>query len=122
MHNPEIIFNYGAPDEYTVNSITIKDISGQALTEIPDGKFMATVSFTCNVSNSNVMVVLAKYTEDGKYDGLIYVSVEDAPVGSTLKITLPVDNSDGTLTKLKAFLWDSFELFKPVADSVCFPA
>ena len=118
----EITVEADAWQEYQINSITIKDISGNELKGIPDGNFLATISITNISSGSDTMVVLAKYNDKGAFEGLIYVSAEDMPIGSTIKLTLPIDNKNGDIAKLKAFSWASFNSLTPMGNSVSFPA
>ena len=61
-------------------------------------------------------------SENGSFNGLMYVNTEDVPVGATIKLTLPVDNTKGNVSKLKAFCWDSFTSMTPMGISVAFPA
>lgn len=107
---------------YTINSITIKNTSGNEFAEIPVGTFLATVSITNNCSDSDNMVVLASYSASGAFSGLMYISVEDMPIGSTFKLSIPVDNSKGDVAKLKAFCWESFNALTPLGKSVSYPA
>jgi len=108
--------------EYIINSITVKDSSGNTLDQIPKGEFLATVSITNNCSDNNTMVVLGQYTQKGAFRGLMYVATEDVPVGATMKLTLPVDNSGGDVVILKAFLIESFDSVMPMGAYVSFPA
>ncbi len=110
------------PVDYTINSITLMDMSGKAIDTIPSGTFLATVSFTNVSSSQDTVIVLAQYTASGVFKGTMYVNTEDVPVGATIKITLPVDNSSGEIAKLKAFCWQSFSNPAPMGNSVTFPA
>ena len=107
--------------EYKINSITIKDTSGNELLEIPDANFLATVSVTNISSDKDTMIVLAQYSASGVFKGLMYVSTEDIPTGSTFKLTLPVDNTKGDIAVLKAFSVASFNSLVPMGNSVSFP-
>ena len=110
------------PVPYIINSITIMDLSGNELSEIPDGKFLATVSITNNSLSNDSVVVLGQYSALGQLNGLMYVSVEDMTKGSTFKLTLPVDNTAGNVDELQALVWESFESMKALGNSVSFPA
>ncbi|MBQ1264398.1 MAG: hypothetical protein IIY04_03165, partial [Oscillospiraceae bacterium] len=109
------------PVDYTINEITIKDTSGNSLSEIPQDDFLATVSFTNVSSNEDVVIVLAQYTEAGAFRGLLYIQSEDIPTGSTLKLSIPVDNSKGNVARLKAFCLASFESMVPIGNAASFP-
>jgi len=108
-------------DEYRINGITLRDNIGAVLSSIPNGTCLATVSITNMASAGDTMVILASYTADGQYQGLTWVSVEDLPVGSTIKVTLPVDNSNGKIASLKAFATASFTNLVPLGNTVSFP-
>ena len=64
------------------------------------------------------MIVLASYTEVGAFNGLMYITTKDVPVGSTIEIAIPVDNTKGNIATLKAFCWDSFGTFVPLGEAV----
>ena len=107
--------------EYYINEITIKDMSGNRLQAIPIGTFLATVSFTNLGSNADNVIILAQYTDAGAFKGLMYIQTEDVPTGSTIKLSIPVDNTSGDITKLKAFSWESFGSLIPMGNSASFP-
>ena len=109
-------------EEYKINSITVRDSSGETLTTIPIGSFLASVSITNLVSEGDTLVFLAAYTGEGRYKGLMWVSIRDLPVGATIEVTLPVDNIDGTIAQLKAFSIASFSNLVPLGSAVSFPA
>ena len=110
------------PVDYRINEITIKDMSGNSLQAIPTGTFLATVSFTNVSSNADTVIILAQYTDAGAFKGLMYIQTEDVPTGSTIKLSIPVDNSNGDVAKLKAFCWESFASLTPMGNSASFPA
>ena len=110
------------PVDYKINEITIKDMSGNSLYQIPQGKFLATVSFTNVSSSADTVIILAQYTESGAFKGLMYIQTEDVPTGSTIKLSIPVDNTSGDIAKLKAFCWASFSSMTPLGNAVSFPA
>ena len=110
------------PVDYRINEITIKDMSGNSLQAIPTGTFLATVSFTNVSSSADTVIILAQYTDAGAFKGLMYIQTEDVPTGSTIKLSIPVDNSKGDVAKLKAFCWESFASLTPMGNSASFPA
>ena len=109
------------PEDYIINSITLKDVSGNESSTIPTGIFMATVSFTNIGAGEEAVIVLAQYSESDICKGLMYVNTEDVPTGSTIKLSLPVDNTSGDIAKLRAFVWESFRSMLPMGNSVTFP-
>ena len=110
------------PAPYTINSITLKDMAGNSLQSIPTGTFLATVSFTNVSSSADTVIILAQYTDAGAFKGLIHEQTEDVPKGSTMKLSIPVDNTSGDVAKLKAFCWESFGSLSPMGNSASFPA
>lgn len=111
----------GENANYIINSITIKDMSGNGLEAIPTGRFLATVSFTNVSSSADPVIILAQYTDAGVFKGLLYIQTEDVPTGTTIKLSIPVDNSKGDVAKIKAFCWDSFGSLTPMGNSASFP-
>lgn len=109
-----------SPEEYKINSITVRNNDGAALSEIPDGSFLATVSITNLASGGNTLILLCSYTSAGQYQGMMWISVEDLPVGATIKLTLPVDNSDGKIANLSAFVVSSLSELIPLGKAVSF--
>ncbi|MDD7672649.1 MAG: Ig-like domain-containing protein [Clostridia bacterium] len=109
------------PEEYKINSITVLDDDGKELPAVPTGDFLASVSITNLTSEGDTLVLLAAYTAEGKYKGLMWESVKDLPVGDTSEVTLPVENSAGTITQLKAFTIASFSNLVPIGSAVSFP-
>ena len=107
--------------EYRVNSIAIKDMLGNQLSAIPTGTFLTTISFTNLNANDDAVIVIAQYTDAGAFKGLMYIQTEDVPTGSTIKLSIPVDNSNGDVAKLKAFCWESFGSLTPMGNSAAFP-
>ena len=107
--------------EYRINSVTLRDISGNSLQSIPKGTFLATVSFTNVSSSTDAVIILAEYTDAGAFKGLMYIQTEAVPIGSTIKLSIPVDNSNGDIAKVKAFCWKSFGSLTPIENSAAFP-
>ena len=110
------------PVDYKINSVAIKDMSGNSLQAIPTGTFLATISFTNVSSSEDTVIILAQYTAAGAFKDLMYIQIEDVPTGSTIKLSIPVKNSNGDVAKLKAFCWESFDSLTPMGNSASFPA
>lgn len=106
---------------YRLNGITIRGNDGAALAAIPSGSFLATVSVTNIASADRPTIMLAAYTAENQYIGLFYVTLQ-SPVGGTIEATLPVDNTAGTITQLKAFAVTSLADLAPLGNIVSFPA
>jgi len=108
-------------DEYKINSINVRDDNGKMLTSIPAEDFLASLSITNLASEGDTLVFLAAYTSEGQYKGLMWVSVKDIPVGTTIEVVLPVDNSDGIIAQLKAFSVSTLGEPIPLGVANCFP-
>lgn len=101
--------------EYRVNSITLQATDGTALSSVPKGACLVTVSVTrLEEAVGDACVLLAAYSDKGQYQGLMWVSLEDVPEGATVKVTLPVDNSSGKIAKLQAFVVPSLADVTPI--------
>ncbi|MBQ7680609.1 MAG: leucine-rich repeat domain-containing protein, partial [Oscillibacter sp.] len=99
--------HYNSPNSiegtlYRINSLSISDMFGNPLTEIPNGVFLQTVSVTNRASGGSPLIFVAAYSADGQFQNYAYVTVKE-PVGGTVEVTLPVDNSGGNIAQLKAF-------------------
>ena len=103
-----------------INSITVRDTDGDTLEVIPEDDFLATVSITNLTAESDLLVLLAAYTEEGQYQGMLWVSVEDLTPGATIKVTIPMDNPNGRITNLKAFVVNSFADPTPMGTVISF--
>ncbi len=108
-------------DVYRVNSVTARSADGTELPYVPAERFLATVSVTKLTDGADALVFLAAYDRDGAFRSLMFFSVEDVPSGGTVKVTLPVDNSDGSVAMLKAFPVASFSDLTPLGPEVAFP-
>ena len=52
----------------------------------------------------------------------MYVRLSDIPVGATVEVTLPMDNTDGRIAQLKAFSVASFSNLVPIGNLSVFPS
>ena len=105
---------------YRIDALTVSDSDGKPLSAIPNGSFLATVSVTNRASGTSPLVFLAAYSDSGKFQDFMYVTVKE-PIGGTVEITLPIDNSAGNIAELKAFAVSSFSDLAPLGASVSFP-
>ena len=64
--------------------------------------------------------MLAQYDAEGRYQGLVWLTLDEMPLDMALKVTLPVDNSDGKIVNLKAFVVGSLLSPAPVGSAVSF--
>lgn len=52
--------------------------------------------------------------------GIAWWTFRSLPVGTTVKATLPLDNSDGQITGIRAFVGESVFSPAPLGDAVSF--
>ncbi len=121
LQNANIHYDTSVEATYRINSISISDLSGNPLTQIPNGVFLQTVSVTNRASGGTPVIFVAAYSADGQFLNYAYVTVKE-PVGGTVEVTLPVDNSGGNIAQLKAFAVRSFGGLEPIGNLVSFPA
>ena len=106
---------------FRIRGLTVSNLEGNALDAIPAGSFFASVSVTNTVSGLSPSILLASYTTEGKYCAMMFFTLEGTS-GAAVKVTLPVDNEDGSIAKLKAFAVTSLNDFTPCSGEVVFPA
>ncbi|MBQ9492119.1 MAG: leucine-rich repeat domain-containing protein [Oscillibacter sp.] len=121
LENAKINFDTSVEATYRINALSISDTDGNPLTAIPGGSFLVTLSVTNRASGATPIVFLASYDVQGQYQGLMYVTLRE-PVGGTVEVTLPVDNSGGKIARFKAFAVKSFAGMEMAGDPVSFPA
>ena len=121
LENATVHFDTSVEATYRINSLSISDLAGNPLTEIPNGVFLQTVSVTNRASGGTPVIFVAAYSADGQFLNYAYVTVKE-PVGGTVEVTLPVDNSGGNVAQLKAFAVRSFDGLEPIGNLVTFPA
>ncbi len=109
------------PVDYIINSVSASSFAGEALSQLPAEMFLATVSFTNKSSGTDAMIVLAQYTSLGAFKGLMFVKSKSVPVGATIELSIPVDNRDGDIAELKAFMISSFDNLTPLGNAASFP-
>ena len=52
---------------------------------------------------------------------MVWVKVKNAPVNATIEVTVPVNNADGSIATIKAFVVGSYDDFAPLGNCVSFP-
>ncbi len=117
----ECIVTVSPKPVYRIGELTVRNASGAALPAIPSGQFLVTIPITKQTDAGNSLIFLASYNAAGQYKGLMFVAVKDVPVGATVEVTLPVDNSRGDIAQLKAFPVASFSNLVPLGIASCFP-
>ena len=112
-----------SPDDlpYVINSLTVGDLDGNELNAIPDDLFHANISITNKTEEyMGGTVMLAVYTEDGQFRTWVYITMKDCPAGATMEFSLLVDNRDGDVGFLKAFVTESIASMLPMGEAVVF--
>ena len=104
--------------EYRINGITLTDAAGADLEAIPQGSFWVTVSLTHMAAEGDAMVMLASYDASGRYLGMLCARAEDLPVGSSIRLSVWMDNSNGEIAHVRAFLVPSLANLTPIGESV----
>ena len=107
--------------EYSIGELEICNTSGTALAAIPAGQFLVTVPIMKLSEDGDATVFLASYSASGQYKGLLYVKVRNVPIGATVELTFPVDNSKGDIAQLQAMVVSSFSIFMPLGAARSFP-
>lgn len=107
---------------YSLGNLSIRTESGSPLSAIPEDSFLVTIPVTKKMDKGDAMVLLATYTSDGQYRGLLYLQLEDMPVGSNMKATLLVENNSKDIKQLKAFVTSGFGSFTPLGEASVFPS
>ena len=69
-------------------------------------------------AEENALVFLASYSKDGQFSGLMAFRLKDVPVGSSLEVSLLVNNSSGEIGMLKAFAVSSLQNLQPLGNEM----
>ena len=110
----------GGNEDFRLEGITVLDGAGNPLQELPAERLLVTVTVRHLKESGSGAVMLAQYDERGRYQGLLWLTLEEMPQGMTLKVTLPVDNTGGSIAQLKAFLVESLLSPAPVGEAISF--
>lgn len=110
----------GGTQDYRMEGITVQTAEGEKLQELTAGKLLVSVSVRHLQGTEGATILLAQYDAQGCYQGLLWLTLDEMPLDMALKVTLPVDNSDGKIVHLKAFVVDSLLSAVPVGSAVSF--
>ena len=110
----------GGNEDFRLEGITVLDGAGNPLQELPAERLLVTVTVRHLKESGSGAVMLAQYDEKGRYQGLLWLTLEEMPQGMTLKVTLPVDNTGGSIAQLKVFLVESLLSPAPVGEAISF--
>lgn len=104
--------------EYKINAITLRDSSSyEALASIPEINFIAEISVTNLSSIYTDTIIVAAYDKNGTLTDwtYIYASID---IGETTSLGTLIKNTNGNVSKIKAFVWPTLNSLKPLAESV----
>ena len=110
----------GGNEDFRLEGITVLDGAGNPLQELPAERLLVTVAVRHLKESGGGTVMLAQYDERGRYQGLLWLTLEEMPQDMTLKVTLPVDNTGGSIAQLKVFLVESLLSPAPVGEAISF--
>ncbi len=110
----------GGTQDYRLEGIMVQTAEGEKLQELTAGKLLVSVSVRHLQGTEGATILLAQYDAQGRYQGLLWLTLDEMPLDMALKVTLPVDNSDGKIVHLKAFVVDSLLSAVPVGSAVSF--
>ena len=110
----------GGNEDFRLEGITVLDGAGNPLQELPAERLLVTVAVRHLKESGSGAVMLAQYDEKGRYQGLLWLTLEEMPQDMTLKVTLPVDNTGGSIAQLKVFLVESLLSPAPVGEAISF--
>jgi uncharacterized repeat protein (TIGR02543 family) len=109
-------------DEYVINGILLRDSSTyEEVKGIPTGSLLVEISVTNRSSTHTDTVMLAAYDQDGRMlsVGYLYASV---PVGGTFTFGMALDNTQGNVATVKAFVLSALNNAAPLALAAAYTA
>ena len=110
---------YGGTEEYRLEGITVT-AAGESVQELCAGELLVSIAVRHMQGDSGAVVMLAQYDAEGRYQGLLWLTLDEMPLDMALKVTLPVDNSDGKIANLKALVVSSILSPIPMGSAVSF--
>lgn len=121
-HEVSAVFSLlpGGTEEYRLEGITVMTAAGEKVQELSAEKLLVSVSVRHMKESSGAVVMLAQYDTEGRYQGLLWLALDEMPLDMALKVTLPVDNSDGKIANLKVFVVSSILSPVPMGNAVSF--
>lgn len=110
----------GGTEDFRLEGISVRTAAGEELQELPQGSLLVTVAVQHLNANGSGTILLAQYDSQGRYRGLMWLTLDEMPTGMTLRVTLPVDNSSGEIANLKVFVVEDLTSPLPVGTPVSF--
>ena len=103
--------------EYKINDLSIRDIDTfEPLEDIPEDDFLVEVSVTNLEATETDTILLVYYTDEGQMLGMNYMFA-NTPVGYTATFGASVDNNNGNIGIIRAFVLPSLGNPIPLASS-----
>ena len=121
-HEVSAVFSLlpGGTGDYRLEAIAVTSSAGEKLQELRAEELLVTVAVKHTQESSGAVVMLAQYDAEGRYQGLLWLTLDEVPVGAAIKVTLPVDNRSGKISNLKAFVVGSVLSPVPMGNAVSF--
>lgn len=124
LNNAVIHYNYrlpvtGGTEDFRLEGLSVRT-AGEELQELPQGSLLVTVAVQHLNANGSGTILLAQYDAQGRYRGLMWLTLDEMPQGMTLRVTLPVDNSSGEIANLKVFVVEDLTSPLPLGTPVSF--
>ena len=110
----------GGNEDFRLEGISVRTAAGEELQELPQGSLLVTVAVRHLNENGSGTILLAQYDSQGRYRGLMWLTLDEMPQGMTLRVSLPVDNSSGEIANLKVFVVEDLTSPLPVGTPVSF--
>ena len=121
-HEVSAVFSLlpGGTGDYRLEAIAVTSSAGEKLQELRAEELLVTVAVKHTKESGGAVVMLAQYDAEGRYQGLLWLTLDEVPVGAAIKVTLPVDNRSGKIANLKAFVVGSVLSPVPMGNAVSF--
>lgn len=104
-------------DKVTLSAITLKNNAYVPISSIPSGDFIAEVSLINNTCTTSFAILLATYDADGRLIGTRYL-YGNPDIGKTVSFGTEFSNSDGRISKIKAFALSDLQSFSVLCPAV----
>ena len=121
-HEVSAVFSLlpGGTGDYRLEALAVMSSAGEQLQELRAEELLVTVAVKHTQESGGAVVMLAQYDAEGRYQGLLWLTLDEVPVGAAIKVTLPVDNRSGKIANLKAFVVGSVLSPVPMGNAVSF--
>lgn len=110
----------GGTEDFRLEGLSVRTAAGETLQELPAESLLVTVAVRHLNESGSGTILLAQYDSQGRYRGLMWLTLDEMPQGMALRVTLPVDNSSGEIANLKVFVVEDLTSPLPVGTPVSF--